>query len=107
MSTKKPAYRKAENLIQKFQDLRYARKTTVREHIDMLAVGKSKGLKGKEGTYFIGRVFSAILMDIHFHNITDAVVSPDETASIRVFKKAMRKALKLNGTPSEHHLYRQ
>ena len=49
-TTKKPAYQKAEKLIQKFQEVRHARKTTVQEYIDMLAVGKNKGIKEEEYT---------------------------------------------------------
>ena len=46
-TVKKPSYRKAENLIQKFKEVRYAGKTTVQQYIDMLAVGKEKGIEGK------------------------------------------------------------
>jgi len=104
---KKPQYTKASKLLEKFKETRYAEKTTVQQYLDMLETGMEKGITGDEYTYFAGRVFSAILLDIHFNRITDRVLAKDETASVRVFKKAMRKALGKNGTPRTHYLYRQ
>jgi hypothetical protein len=102
---------KRERLVEAFNAIRYkngkAVKMKAQQYFDALIDGKKKGLKGHEYTLYAGKIFSTLLIDLHFHHIKDAVFATDDTATSRVFKAEMQRCLRENGTPEEHHLLRQ
>jgi len=104
MPTTKSKRKKLEN---EFEARRKQGGLKVQQYMDALAVGMEKGLAGKEYELYVGNIFSVFLLDLGFHQITDAVFAKDNTASMRVFKTEMQRLLRENGTPEEHYLLQQ